>query len=137
MFMSWNLYFANWKLCMSCIALCGFQIAVVEFQACKSYWNASKSGIQRLGALLSVSTVKTLHPQYEHFSGLVQESPPHAQRTRKSKGHGRQIDIAVGVGGRICFLEFFNGCIAPNFFDKGMDFIFLFIRVTNHQHQFL
>ena len=35
------------------------------------------------------------HPQYEHFSRLVQESP-HTQRTRKSKVHGN-IQFTVGT----------------------------------------
>ena len=30
-------------------------------------------------------------------------------------------------------LQFFNGCIAPDFFDEGADFIFLFVRVAHHQ----
>ena len=35
------------------------------------------------------------------------------------------------------FVQFLNGCIAPDFFDEGADLIFLFVRVAHHQHQVL
>ena len=47
----------------------------------------------------------------------------------------------VGIGTLVCafglgpFIQFFNGCITPDFFDKGADFIFLFVRVAHHQQQ--
>lgn len=35
------------------------------------------------------------------------------------------------------FIQFFNGCIAPDFFDEGADFTFLSIGLLKHSHQFL
>lgn len=71
------------------------------------------------------------HPQYEHFSRLVQESP-HTQRTRKSKVHGN-IQFTVGTLIQSKTNRFSIPNIALFIFSLGKDYIVKRIFSINSQ----